>query len=172
MMRLIKRKEIIDYNYKVNLISILVSSGFFTGYLPFASGTFGSAFAVLILFIPLFNNSISLLLLSIIIFIVGIFTSSDMMKRYGNDPSVVVIDEIVGMWISLAINMIFINEITLLNIILAFTAFRFFDIFKIYPARFFDNMKNGIGIMMDDVIAGIYSGLISVFLYIFIKYIW
>jgi phosphatidylglycerophosphatase A len=78
-----------------------------------------------------------------------------MEKRYGHDPAEVTIDEVLGMWISLLLlpKKIFI-------VIAAFFIFRFFDIIKPFPARKFDAMHGGLGIMMDDVIAGIYANII------------
>ena len=78
-----------------------------------------------------------------------------MEQRYGHDPAEVTIDEVVGMWISLVL-----LPKKILIVITAFFAFRFFDIIKPFPARKFDNMNGGFGIMMDDVIAGIYANII------------
>ncbi|MCY7360533.1 MAG: phosphatidylglycerophosphatase A, partial [Ignavibacteria bacterium] len=89
-----------------------------------------------------------------------IITSKVMIRKYGDDPSVVVIDEVVGMWITMLIfNLLTSFEnVSLINLIILFLAFRFFDIVKIQPAKYFDKMENAFGIMMDDVIAGIYAG--------------
>ena len=72
-----------------------------------------------------------------------------MEKKYGHDPSVVTIDEVAGMWVSL----VFLPK-SIIVALTAFLAFRIFDIIKPYPARLFDEMHGGIGIMMDDVVAG------------------
>ena len=78
-----------------------------------------------------------------------------MEQRYGHDPAEVTIDEVVGMWISL-----FLLPKKIFIVIAAFFVFRFFDIIKPFPARKFDKMHGGFGIMMDDVIAGIYTNII------------
>lgn len=70
------------------------------------------------------------------------------------DPSIVVIDEIVGIWITL----LFLPKIIPVMII-GFLAFRAFDILKPQPARNFEKIPNGWGIMLDDVIAGIYANI-------------
>ncbi len=166
-MRLIKKKKIVNPNIKVDILSIIFSTGFFTGYIPFASGTFGSIFALIFFFIPEFSNPIILFAFVVLFFIVGIFTSNIMIKRYGDDPSVVVIDEIVGMWITVFISgFIAFDYITL---IIAFSMFRLFDIIKVYPAIYFDKMKNGFGIMMDDVIAGVYAGIVTAIILFLLK---
>ena len=78
-----------------------------------------------------------------------------MEKRYGHDPAEVTIDEVLGMWVSLLL-----LPKKIIIIIAAFFIFRFFDIIKPFPARKFDAMHGGLGIMMDDVIAGIYANII------------
>lgn len=167
-MRLIKRKEIVNPNIQVDFFSVIFSSGFCTGYAPVASGTVGSAFALLFYFIPGFVNPIVSAITIILCFIAGIFTSNNMVKRYGDDPSVVVIDEFVGMWLTIFIAGFF--NFSLLTIIIGFLMFRLFDVIKVYPATFFDKMKNGFGIMFDDVIAGIYAGISTVIVLYVLKY--
>jgi phosphatidylglycerophosphatase A len=70
------------------------------------------------------------------------------------DPSIVVIDEIVGMWISL----LFLPK-TLLAVGMAFLAFRFFDVIKPSPVRQCEQLPNGWGIMLDDIAAGAYANV-------------
>jgi phosphatidylglycerophosphatase A len=70
------------------------------------------------------------------------------------DPSIVVIDEVVGMWISLLAIPMGISAA-----ILAFLFFRTFDILKPFPARQMEHLPGGWGIMMDDVVAGIYANI-------------
>ena len=83
------------------------------------------------------------------------------MKKYGDDPSVVVIDEAVGMWITVLLYIVLPHDppLDLIHLIICFFAFRFFDITKIQPAKYFDKLNSGFGIMMDDVVAGIYAGV-------------
>jgi phosphatidylglycerophosphatase A len=163
-LRLIKKKIIQSPEIKVDIFSKIISSGFFVGYIPFASGTFGSLFALLFLLIPGFYNYSVLIILIILLIPFSIITSNKMVPRYGDDPSVVVIDEILGMWITLLINKFlfeFVNVPDIIIIGICFVLFRIFDIVKIYPANYFDKLKSGFGIIMDDVISGIYAGLIS-----------
>lgn len=161
-MRLLKKKKIVNEDYRIDFFTMFLSSAAFTGYMPFASGTFGSAFALIFLLIPGFSNPVVLGTLSLIFFFAGIITSERMMFRYGDDPSVVVIDEVVGMWVTLLITVLFLKDFNITAVIISFFAFRFFDIAKIWPAKYFDKIKSGFGIMFDDVVAGIYGGILTV----------
>lgn len=164
-MKFIKEKTIVNPDIKVDFFSMILSSGLFVGFIPKASGTFGSLFALMFFLIPGFLESMVLLPIIIASFIIGVFVSGNMIKRYGDDPSVVIIDEIVGMWITVFIvSGLFTSmnvNLTVLSLFVAFVTFRFFDIFKIQPAKYFDKLNNGFGIMMDDVIAGLYAGILS-----------
>ena len=127
------------------------------GYLPLAPGTWGSAAALiawrLLPEIELFKLS----LIVIVIFLVGVIVSSVVSNEENNsDPSKVVIDEWVGMWIAL---LMIPNEWLWLGV--AFILFRIFDIVKVYPANRFERFHGGWGIMMDDVVAGLYAGVIT-----------
>jgi len=132
----------------------LFASGFYTGYAPAASGTLGSAIAVAFYFIPGFESPLILGFVLLLVFGLGIKASSIMEKRYGHDPDEVTIDEVVGMWITL-----FFLPKSILVVLAAFFVFRFFDIIKPFPARAFDAMHGGFGIMMDDVVSGIYANI-------------
>jgi phosphatidylglycerophosphatase A len=138
-----------------SLATKLFASALFSGYSPVASGTVGSAVALAFYFIPGFESFVIIGTSILVVFILGIKSASTMELRYGHDPAEVTIDEVLGMWISLILlpKNIFI-------IVPAFFIFRFFDIVKPYPARKFDNMHGGFGIMMDDVVAGIYTNII------------
>ncbi|MEO8447990.1 MAG: phosphatidylglycerophosphatase A [bacterium] len=159
-MRIIKHKKIVDPDAKPDLFSILFTSCFYVGYIPKASGTFGSLFALLFLFINGFQNPTVLLISIIVCFIIGIYTSKVMMKKFGDDPSVVVIDEVVGMWITILVFILLsMGNLSLFYMMVCFFCFRFFDIFKLQPAKYFDDRNTGYGVMMDDVIAGVYAGI-------------
>ena len=143
------------------MFSILFSGCFYIGYIPKASGTFGSLLGLLFFFIQGFEKIEILLPCIIICFCVGVVTSKVMMKKFGEDPSVVVIDEVVGMRLTVFIFMILSGlSPNWFVLILSFFVFRFFDIVKIQPAKYFDNRHTGFGVMMDDVVAGIYAGIV------------
>ena len=134
----------------------LLGSACFTGYFPFASGTVGSAFALALYWvIPGMDVWWVLLSASLVFLAVGIPVASAMERYYGKDPSEVVLDEVVGMWIALLL----LPKVWYLALG-AFFVFRLFDIVKPSPARNFDRMHGGFGIMMDDVAAGVYANLV------------
>lgn len=140
-----------------------IATGFGAGYLPKAPGTWGSLLALPLHFFlrQLPPNHYALALGGI--FFLAVITAGQAEKILDRkDPSVVVIDEVIGMLITLiaAPN----NPLIWL---LGFLIFRFFDIFKPYPIRIIDRRINGgMGIVLDDVLAGIYSLIVlQVFCY-------
>ena len=136
---------------KLNFIDKLLGSGFYTGYIPFASGTFGSIAGLIIYYIPGFEKP-GIIIPAIIIFsLYGIYVGSQFEKVYGKDPAECTIDEIVGMWISL----LFLPKILWLSAVVFFV-WRLFDIIKPYPARQLEKLKGGLGIMIDDIISSFY----------------
>lgn len=147
---------------RINFFEKLIGSGFFTGYIPFASGTFGSLAGLIIYFIPGFEKSYILIPIIIVTFIVGIIIGNKFEKVYGKDPAQCTIDEVMGMWISL----ILIPK-TILNALVCFFIWRIFDIIKPYPARDLEKLNGGLGIMIDDFVAALYT-LVSVHLILFI----
>ncbi len=135
------------------------ASGLFTGYSPIASGTAGSALALLIYFIPGFEHPVIIVTVCFLTFLLGTKASAIMEVRYGHDPAQVTIDEILGMWISLLM-----HPKSLGMALAAFFLFRLLDIVKPFPARRFDRASGGLGIMLDDVVAAVYTNLILHFL--------
>ena len=127
------------------------------GKLP-ASGTFGSFFTLLIYFIlqKYFNNLTIIILLIFVTLYSLIFLNKTIKNSKQKDPKEIVIDEYIGQMIPLIACG---NNIYL--ILVAFISFRFFDITKIYPANIFDKKIEGpLGVIGDDIIAGIYSLMI------------
>ena len=129
-----------------------VATFFYLGKLPFAPGSCGSLGALLLwFFIPLtFSVHLSFL---IILFVLGVYSSNKMAKYLDDDdPSEVVIDEVVGMGISL-----FMLPHSFGLYLLAFILFRIFDIYKPLFIYRIQNLSGGWGIMLDDVIAGLFT---------------
>ncbi len=138
----------------VNIIFLTVLG---VGFIPFASGTFGSLAGVFFGYIiNIFSFNIFYFLIPIL-FIFGVIGSNIYENKTGKkDSSIIVIDEVVGQLIAM---MPIINNNFL--IILSFFIFRLFDIYKPWPASYFDkNIKGGLGVMLDDVVAGIYTAII------------
>jgi phosphatidylglycerophosphatase A len=146
---------------KINFFEKLLGSGFFTGYIPFASGTFGSLAALIIYAIPGFENLYVLIVFIILFTFYGIYVAGKFEKKYGKDPAECTIDEVVGMWISL----LFVPK-TILFSVIAFLVWRIMDIIKPYPARKLEAIQGGLGVMIDDIVAGFYS-LILIHLFLF-----
>ena len=140
---------------KINFFEKLIGSGFYTGYIPFASGTFGSLVALLIYWIPGFENPLVMYLVIILVGVFGIYVGNKFEKVYGKDPAECTVDEMVGQWISL----LFVPKTIVLSAIIFFM-WRFFDIVKPFPARRLEDLPGGLGIMIDDVISGFYSLII------------
>ena len=146
---------------------------FFVGYIKFASGTWGSLAAMLILYPIIKYTNLSLEIL-IIIFIILFFISNLFINFFSNftdsnDSKHIVIDELLGIFIILIFyDFIFIYN-DFITLILIFFIFRLFDILKIFPANYIDkNLKNGYGVMIDDIVAGIYTIFTLMILNVFI----
>ncbi|MCB0732371.1 MAG: phosphatidylglycerophosphatase A [Ignavibacteriae bacterium] len=136
-------------------IKKLIGSGFYTGYFPFASGTIGSLLALLIYLIPGFEKAEIIIPIIIISFVIGVFLGNYFEIEYGKDPKQFTLDEFVGTWISL----LFLPK-SIIIITVTFIIWRILDITKPYPANISEKLNGGLGIMLDDVISGMYSLLI------------
>ena len=133
---------------------MIIATGFYSGYLPKAPGTWGSLVG-LFLFFMLHTLSLPVYLAVVAgLFLVGSFAAGEAEKIMDHkDPGLVVIDEIVGMLITMIA-----VPATPLTMALGFILFRIFDIAKPFPIGFIDQrFHGGLGIMLDDVMAGIYS---------------
>lgn len=138
-----------------DLITRFIATGFFSGYVPKAPGTAGSFVAALFFLIPGFHQPIVLFPLTVLFFAIGGVTAGKMEQHLGQDPSIVTVDEVVGMWMSL-----WFVPFTLVNLAIAFIVFRVLDILKPYPAGVIDSRPGGWNIMLDDVIAALYTNFI------------
>lgn len=135
---------------------ILLATGFYSGYSKYAPGTVGTLVALLILALSMWLSLFGKFFIFILLFVLGII-ASEYYESYNEkkDPKEVVIDEIAAYYFIL----IFI-DVTFFNIILTFLLFRFFDITKIYPANVAESVGGGTGIMLDDMVAALYSILV------------
>lgn len=151
-----RNKDFKKYVQLTNPIHLL-AVGLGAGMSPIMPGTMGSAMAIPLWL--LFNGLQPYLywVLIVVAFIFGCFlcqkTSDD---THTHDSGHIVWDEFVGMWITL----FFIPQISVLWVTIAFVAFRVFDMAKPWPIRWFDKrVPGGFGIMVDDVIAAIFSSI-------------
>lgn len=133
----------------------LLATGLGSGYSPIAPGTAGTVVG-LIFYWPLRGLPIGGQLASTaLLFVAGVWVSTYVADRVGRkDPGVVVVDEVVGMWVTLAF-----LPFTLTSIVAGFLLFRLFDVVKPWPARQLEDLPKGLGIMADDVMAAIYANL-------------
>ena len=137
--------------------SEIVATVFGAGLLPKFPGTWGSAVALPIAYaISYWGNALILATVIIITFIIGVIVSDIVSQNLGiEDPSRIVIDEVVGQWLTLLA--------VPPNVILyfcGFLLFRLFDVWKPWPISSAEKLKGGLGIMLDDVLAGISSSLL------------
>ena len=117
-----------------------------------APGTAGSLVALVALWLIPFS-SFSLVLTLVFVVLVGVWASSRSERLLGRkDPGHVVIDEVAGMILS-----VLALPRTPMVLLAAFVLFRLFDIVKPFPARESQNFRGGIGVMLDDLVAGAYT---------------
>lgn len=139
---------------------IIFLSFFGVGFIPKAPGTFGTLATLpflyalgltkppVVLFIPLL----------IIATIISCFMANIVQKKLSlHDPQWIVMDEVLGMTTA----WLFIQQFSLLHLGVLFGLFRFFDIIKFWPASYFDKkVEHGAGTILDDIVSGVYAGLV------------
>lgn len=140
----------------MNRAVLFIATGAYSGYSPFAPGTAGTVVAIpLYLLIsglpPLFFAAVVLLLLPLSFWSAGIAE-----EIFGSkDSSQIVIDEIIGFLVTM-----FLVPFGLPYIIAGFFLFRFFDIIKPYPVSAMEKLGGGVGVVLDDVVAGVYANIV------------
>lgn len=124
------------------------------GYVPFAPGTFGSAAGLLVWW--LLGPSVAIQGAAIVvIFVVGVWSATACERHFGRtDPGHVVVDEVVGMLITLLL-----NPVGWGGAFAGFLLFRIADVVKPFPANRFEHLHGGLGVMADDAMAAVYSNL-------------
>ena len=164
-------------------LALVVATWFGSGLIPpiilrGMAGTYGSVAAIPLCYLALWSSAAMesdpqkqvafYALVAIIIFWVGIFSVPTAEKVLGprkdwrgkireRDQNEIVIDEVLGMLVTCA-PLLWVRH-NALAFLVAFAAFRLFDIVKPWPARYFDRMKNSMGVMLDDAVAGVYAAL-------------
>jgi phosphatidylglycerophosphatase A len=136
------------------------ASGLYIGCIPGVPGTYGSLAATLLYFgvyhfcgriVPALHLSAVCL-----ISLAGVLASAAISRRTGlEDPSFIVIDEVAGQLLTFLF-----LPVNSLNLILGFFAFRLFDIWKPFPIRNLESLENGVGVMADDLLAGVYANVL------------
>ena len=149
-------------------INLLISTFFGNGYVSFIPGTLTSLSTLIILYIFFevfnFKNLNYILILYSIIFFYSFYAVMDSENEFENkDPRQIVIDEVLGQAMPIIL-IVYLSSNNLINIpveiyyLISFFLFRFFDIVKPFPVSYFDKQhKNFFGIIMDDIMAGLYT---------------
>ena len=136
------------------VVALSLATAFGIGYVPFAPGTFGSAVG-LVLWALLPQSAPAQATAILVLFAVGCWAGG-VAERYfgGTDPGPVVIDEVMGMMLTL-----FMHPVGWPGALAGFFLFRAFDVLKPYPADRFEHLHGGVGVMADDGMAAVYANL-------------
>ena len=145
----------------------LISSFFYVGFLRPAPGTWGSSVGIILAYILLKTITfMTFCLLLLFVILIGFWSTKKYIRKNSekSDPAEVVVDEVIGQWIAvLPIGyMIQLPEINVEGLwfvwIWAFVSFRFFDIIKLGLVGWADNLGGALGVILDDILAGIAAG--------------
>jgi phosphatidylglycerophosphatase A len=135
-------------------VAYALGTFFGCGYSPVGPGTAGSLAAILIAIAV--HNRATLILLSVILLLPAIWAAGKVaLYESRKDPQIVVVDEVLGQWITLAGA----STLNWKSFLAALLFFRLFDIWKPWPVRQLERLSGGIGIVADDVMAGVYGAL-------------
>jgi phosphatidylglycerophosphatase A len=133
-------------------LAVLIATVFGAGYSPLAPGTVGSAVTVALLWLIPFSPA-GLVLFLVAVVVVGTWAAHRAEPVIGGkDPGAIVIDEVAGMTLSVVA-----FPLTPSVLLVGFVLFRIFDVWKPPPARESQRIRGGVGVMIDDLIAGLYA---------------
>jgi phosphatidylglycerophosphatase A len=125
------------------------------GYVPVAPGTFGSAAGLLVWWLLPASTSAQAIAI-VAIFVLGSWSGTVAERHFGRtDPGQVVVDEVMGMLITL-----FLNPVGWTGAVVGFFLFRLFDVIKPYPSDRLEKLHGGVGVMADDGMAAVYANLV------------
>jgi phosphatidylglycerophosphatase A len=141
-------------------VASTIATWFGCGWAPKGPGTVGSLGALALVAVAMYLGpwtGLHCLVLAALWLVPAIWASSRMVETSGSkDPQFVVVDEVVGQWISLGGA----ARLNWKSLLAGFVLFRLFDIWKPWPARALEKLPRGYGIVMDDVMAGVYAALV------------
>ncbi len=138
----------------ITRLALWLATALGVGYIPFAPGTFGSIVGLVLWAILPHSTSVQAVSIAIV-FVVGCWSGSVAERHFGRtDPGQVVIDEVVGILITL-----FLNPVGWRGALAGFLLFRASDIIKPFPANRLERLPGGVGVMADDAMAAIYANL-------------
>lgn len=137
-------------------LAVFIATAGYSGYFPFAPGTVGSAVGLLVYLLVWWSQSpVVEVGLIVALFAVGVWAGTTAERYFGGvDPGPIVLDEVVGMLITLAF-----IPVGLSGALAGFVLFRIFDIIKPFPAGRLEALHGGLGVMADDAMAAIYANL-------------
>ena len=138
-------------------LGLLLATCGYIGYVPFAPGTFGSAVGLAVFYAVRATGSVGVELAAIVaVFAIGIWSATVAERHFGGiDPGPVVIDEVVGILITLAL-----LPVNIWGALVGFVVFRILDVIKPWPAARFETLPGGLGVMADDGMAAVYGNLV------------
>lgn len=137
-------------------LATFVATAGYVGFVPIAPGTFGSAMGLVIYAAVRGSGSWAVEAVTIAAALLGGIWAADRLERQlGKDPSAVVIDEVMGMLVTLAF-----LDVNVIGAVVGFFVFRLLDVIKPPPAARLENLHGGPGIMFDDLMAGLYGHVI------------
>jgi phosphatidylglycerophosphatase A len=138
-------------------LGVFIATCAHVGYAPVAPGTFGSAVGLVVYYLVRRQASTAVELGAIaLILVVGLWSATEAEHHFGGiDPGPVVIDEVIGMLITLAL-----HPVNVAGAIVGFFIFRVLDVVKPWPARRLELLPGGFGVVLDDVMAGVYGNLL------------
>jgi len=141
----------------VTRLAVFIATVGYCGYFPFAPGTAGSAAGLLFYAVVWWSGSTLFEAgLIVALFGAGVWAGTTAERYFGGvDPGPIVLDEVVGMLITLA----FIPGLGWTGVLAGFVLFRIFDVIKPYPAGRFEQLHGGLGVMADDAMAAVYANL-------------
>jgi phosphatidylglycerophosphatase A len=137
-------------------LGVFIATCAHVGYAPFAPGTFGSAAALVLYYLVRRQASTAIELVTIaVVLVIGLWSATEAEHHFGGiDPGPVVIDEVIGMLLTLAL-----HPVNVLGALTGFFIFRVLDVVKPWPARRLELLPGGYGVVLDDVMAGVYGNL-------------
>jgi phosphatidylglycerophosphatase A len=138
-------------------LGLFIATCGYLGYVPLAPGTFGSAAGLAVFFLVRSTGSVTAEVAAILVlFAIGIWSGTVAEHYFGGiDPAPVVMDEVVGMLITLAF-----LPVSVTGAIVGFLVFRVLDVVKPWPSARFERLPGGLGVMADDGMAAIYGNLV------------
>lgn len=138
-------------------LALLLSTAFYVGYFPIAPGTAGSAAGLVVYWVLRQAGSPAFEVAAIVaLFVAGVWSGTEAERHFETeDPGPVVLDEVVGILITLAF-----LPMSWSVALLGFVVFRVFDVVKPYPSSRFERLPGGLGVMADDAMAAVYSNLV------------